>query len=156
MKGSAGGLGVVSLLLAAGCGDATAPEEARFPIVEGIYNVETSLVSSSCSRFDVVDGSRVYVFFQDGGTIEFHPPTLDAEGRVRLRDLGIEGELKPSGEFQMTGTYSLEDGAGGALLVGFTMTGRFTGNHLAGVEHHVPTFGSRSCEVTFSLLGDEV
>jgi hypothetical protein len=148
---------VVSLLLAAGCGDSTAPEEARFPIVEGIYNVETSIVSNNCGRFDVVDGLRVYVFFQHGGTIEFRPPSFDESGHVELRDLGIQGRLQPDGEFEMTGTYTLsEDNTGPGPIVGFTMTGRFTGDHLEGTERHIPTFPGGSCEVTFSVVGEEV
>jgi hypothetical protein len=148
---------VVSLLVAAGCGEGTAPDEARWPIVEGIYNVQTSAVGSSCRGFNILDGSRIYVFFQDGGVVQFRPPTFDGRGRVSLLDLGIQGDLEPNGEFEMTGTYTLGDviGAPGPII-GFSMSGRFTGGHVEGVERHVPSFPGGSCEVTFAFSGDEV
>jgi hypothetical protein len=146
------------LLLAAGCGDGTAPEEARFPIVEGLYNIETSVVRSTCRGFTILAGSRIYVFFQDGGRVEFRPPTFDGHGRVELLDLGIQGDLQPDGEFEMRGTYKLSDVSGldDDTLIGFIMTGRFTDNHVEGEEHHLPSFPNGSCEVTFAFEGDEV
>jgi hypothetical protein len=154
---SAGGLGALSLLLAAGCGDSTAPDEARFPIVEGIYNIETRVVASTCQGFNLLDGSRIYIFFQNGGTVEFRPPTFDGHGQVTLLDLGIHGDLEPDGEFEMSGTYTLtQNGSDPGPIVGFEMTGRFEGDHVEGEEHHIPSFPGGSCEVTFSFEGDEV
>lgn len=147
---------VLALLLAVGCGYGTAPEEARFPIVEGIYNVETTLVGSTCRGFNILDGSRIYIFVQNGGTVEFRPPLFD-QGRVTLEDLGIRGDLEPDGEFEISGTYTLTpNGSGPGPLVGFRMTGRFEGDHVEGVEHHLPSFPGGSCDVTFSFEGDEV
>jgi hypothetical protein len=157
MTRSAGGIGALSLLLAAGCGSGTAPEEARFPVVEGLYNIETTLETSTCRGFTILDGSRIYVFFQDGGTIEFRPPTFDGQGKVELLDLGIRGPLKPDGEFEMSGTYTLtETMSGPGPIVGFSMSGRFVGDHVEGEEHHIPSFPGGSCEVTFRFEGDEV
>ena len=158
MTRSAGGIGALSLLLTVGCGNGTAPDEARFPIVEGLYNIETTFEASTCRGFTILDGSRIYVFFQDGGTVEFRPPTFDGQGKVELLDLGIRGDLQPDGEFEMRGTYKLSDVSGidDDTLVGFFMTGRFTGDHVEGEEHHLPSFPNGSCEVTFRFEGDEV
>ena len=149
--------GVSAAFLAAGCGSATAPDEARFPVVEGIYNVETVLVSNTC-RFDAEDGGRVYVFIQHaGGRVEFRPPAFDGSGRVELRDLGIAGDLETDGRFRVDGTYVLRGSAGAAdLVVGFTMQGRFDGNHLEGTERHLASFPGGSCEASFSFEGEEV
>jgi hypothetical protein len=65
--------------------------------------------------------------------------------------------LEPDGEFEMSGTYTLTpNGSDPGPLVGFRITGRFEGDHVEGVEHHIPSFPGGSCDVTFSFLGDEV
>ncbi|MBA2564487.1 MAG: hypothetical protein H0V09_03570 [Gemmatimonadetes bacterium] len=149
-----GVLGVAGLLAA--CGDTTAPDEARFPVVEGVYGVETLVVANTC-RFGAEDGARVYVFFQEnGGEVEFRPPAFNGSGRVVLRDLGIRGQLEPDGRFEMVGTYTIDGGTGDDLVVGFTMNGRFDGDHVAGTERHLAAFPGGSCEATFSFEGDEV
>lgn len=161
MRIGAGKLGVVSLALAAsGCGDATAPEEARFPIVEGLYGVETLVVSNSCRGFTVVDGGRLYVFFQHrGGRLEFRPPSFTGTGEVDLLDIGIEGSLEPDGDFEMSGAYTIPgagSGSGDDVVVGFSMQGRFEGSHVEGEEHHLASFPGGSCEVVFRFSGEEI
>lgn len=156
MRARSSGVIAFSTLFAAACGGPTAPEEALYPIVEGIYNVETVLVSSTC-RLEARDGARVYVFFQEGRTVQFRPPSFPEPGRVELRDLGIQGELERDGAFVLRGTYVLE-GSGNSddLIVGFVMEGRFDGNRLEGVERHLASFPGGSCEVVFSFAGEEV
>jgi hypothetical protein len=152
-----GPLSAVALGLVAGCGDATAPEEARFPVVEGIYSVETTVITNSCQAVNVIAGDQVFVFFQDGGMIEFRPPAFDEEGELVFLDLGIQGALRPDGRFAISGAYTLTPSlTGPGIVVGFTMEGRFTGNRIEGLERQLATFGAGSCEVTFAFEGEEV
>ncbi len=158
MKSSVEGWEIVALLgAAAGCGDSTAPDEARFPIVEGIYNVETRTVSNTCPLIRAVDGARIYVFFQNpGGELQFRPPEFGPDGALLL-DLGIEGRVEPDGDFALNGSYLLKtDAADPGLVVGFSMQGRFTDAGFEGIERQLPAFPGRSCEVVFSLRGEEV
>lgn len=139
----------------AACGNGTAPEEARYPIVEGLYNVDTQLLTNTC-HFGAQDGGRVYVFFQErGGIVQFRPPRFDGTGQVDLLDFGIQGQLEPSGEFLLQGTYTI-GGPGNPLIVAFSMEGVFDEDSLHATERHLASFPGGTCEVTFSLEGLEI
>lgn len=143
------------VVVVAGCSDSMALEEARFPIVEGIYNVETRTVSNSCSRLGALDGSRIYVFFQEpGGELELRPPRFRPEGVV-LSDVGIEGHIQPDGDFTITGAYPIRV-EGQRAVVGYTLEGRFEGDHLEAEERQLAAFLGTSCEIVFSVVGEEV
>ena len=160
MRGCAGGVtaaAAAATLLAGGCSDGTAPEEARFPIVEGIYNVETTILRNSCGGVNVVAGSQIFVFFQDGGRLEFRPPSFNGLGRVEFLDLGIAGDVRPDGSFRISGSYTMTPSfTGPGVVVGFEMEGRFDGDRLEGVQRQIPAFAAGSCEVTFGFTGEEV
>ncbi|MFN2432572.1 MAG: hypothetical protein ABR599_07120 [Gemmatimonadota bacterium] len=157
MRGYGGGLAALAAVLAAACGDDAVPLEARYPIVEGIYSVQTQTLASTC-RLPTSDGPRIYVFFQDGSVVQFRPPSFQGGGRVELLDLGIQGELETDGDFLLQGTYTIAgaDSTSPGLIVDFSMEGRFEGDHLAGSERHLASFPGGSCEVTFAFVGQEI
>ncbi len=123
--------------------------------MEGIYNVETRTVSNSCMRIGALDGARIYVFFQEpGGELALRPPRFSASG-VTLRDVGVEGHVEPDGDFLLSGAYPIWV-EGQRVIVGYTLEGRFDGTHLDAVERQLAAFPGTSCEVVFSVAGDEV
>lgn len=152
MRSPAAALVGLGAVIVAACNDAVAPE-ARVPIVDGIYNVDTQILSNSCAGILVLDGSAIFAFTQNGRTIEFRPPAFDEQGKPTLLDLGITGEVDSDGRFSVSGTYRLA----GNTIVAFTMEGRFDDNSVEGVQHQVASFsGGSFCEVTFSFQGVEV
>jgi hypothetical protein len=155
MRARAAGIAAVAGLGLAGCDDTTSPD-ARFPFVEGIYDVRTTIVQNSCRQFAVRAGDQIFVFIQDGRTIEFTPPGLNDDGEVVLLDLGIVGQVDPDGTFEVQGAYTINQGGVGAgIVVQVTMQGRFDGQLIEGTQHQLAAFPGGSCEVTFSFAGAE-
>jgi hypothetical protein len=155
MRAFAAGFAAAAGLTLAGCDDTTSPD-ARFPFVEGIYDVRTTIVQNSCRQFSVRAGDQIFVFIQDGRRIEFTPPGLNEDGEVVLLELGIVGEVDPDGTFEVQGAYTLSPGGvGSGIVVQVTMEGRFDGALLEGTQHQLAAFPGGSCEVTFSFAGAE-
>ena len=55
MRARVAGIAAVAGLGLGGCDDTTSPD-ARFPFVEGIYDVRTTIVQNSCRQFAVGGG----------------------------------------------------------------------------------------------------